>query len=338
MRDEPDLPDALDPQTLSWLAAAFGWPAAATGTLVQRGAMGATYRIETPTGPVAAKRLFDWHPLTEELVDWMARFADRCRDAGVPSPRALPGRDGRLLQAADNGARWRCLDWIDGAVPDRLDPQAACWLAEQAAVIHRMAEPVGPGAELHPWYRRSDLDWPRMAERAAAARHGGARPAISADVSAQLTLRAEELAALGRWAGSVGTGDLIVTHNDLKVQNTLVAGNHRWLLDWEQAGPGVSWREVGLIGIHFVRDHRALQAICGAYREAGGPGWPHGRSLFATGVCVWLNFLWLQLEVLLDPAAGHSDRSFAAPIVSGLLADIPGFAELDAAAVAVRPR
>lgn len=144
MRDEPDLPDALDPKTLSWLAAAFGWPAAATGTLVQRGAMGATYRIETPAGPVAAKRLFDWHPLTEELADWMARFADRCRDAGVPSPRALPGRDGRLLQAADNGARWRCLDWIDGAVPDRLDPQAACWLAEQAAVIHRMAEPVWP--------------------------------------------------------------------------------------------------------------------------------------------------------------------------------------------------
>lgn len=294
--------------------------------------MGEVFQLTAGSRSVSVKRLFAHHPLTEDLAVWMSGFADRCRSVGVPSPRNLVGRDGRLLQVDSQGDRWRCLDWVPGQTPDRHDVAAACWLAEQAARIHGLAEAVPEGAQLHPFYRESRLDWAALADRADGTCRGEARW-----LARRLADRADEFTRLGWWVSSVPVGHLTMTHNDLKVGNTVVDGDRRWLLDWEQAGPGVSWRELGLIGIHFIDRPAGLRRIGAAYRAAGGAPWPGDRSVFATGLCVWLNFLSLQIDVLLDPAATDADRGFAEPVVRGLLRDIPGFSALDAAAAQIRP-
>lgn len=307
-----------------WLARTYGLARATDLTLVARGAMGEVYRLATATAPVAAKRLF-WTDPAEQDVELEVGFVDRCRAAGVAAPRSVRSTAGPLVAEAADGSRWRVSEWVEGRVPEASDLAAACWVAEQAASIHRMAEPVG-AACLDPWYWRSEVDWARLGARAGAAGMPWAE---------ELAERAPDLTSLGRSATDVPVGQLVRSHCDLSVANTLAAGDRRWLVDWDNVGPAEPWRELGAMLIGYWQAPAALSAVIDAYARSGGAELPCDATLFATGVCVWLNFLAEQTGVLLDPASEPGARAFARPVVTDLLAHVPTWVDLERAAAGV---
>lgn len=309
-----------------WLQRTFDLPGPVRLSHVARGAMGEIYRADTPAGCFAVKQLL-WDVPDVAGVEAAAAFAQRCRAAGVPSPPPVRTVDGDLIGSDPDCVGWSCTQWVSGRVPEPTDPAAARWLAEQAGVIHRLAVPVEPGATLDPWYRESRLDWSALTERALAA---------GAPWAADLAARASEFNALGRWASEVPVGELIMCHNDLGVANTMIGPQGWSLLDWDNAGPQEPRRELGGLLMQFWTEPAQLHRLAGAYRDSGGPPLPAQPSTFATGVCTWLNFLFVQAEVLLDPDARESDRDFAIGPVLDLLQAIPARDDLQAASRSLR--
>ncbi|WP_018352651.1 phosphotransferase enzyme family protein [Longispora albida] len=301
------------------LGSVSGWAQAAEGSA------GEIFRLVTSEGVFAAKEFTgEQRPASEDL-EWRAGFASACRAAGVPSPDTLRTTSGGLLfDHPETGRPWLVQPWVDGTVPDRTDLAATVWLAEQAALIHQLAVPCRAGEEVFPFYVQVDADWAGLA--------AGAQEA-GLEWAGRLADRAAEFAELTEFVNAAPIGDVVSCHRDLKTANTLAgADGSRCLLDWDTAGPQEPWRELGTLLIHHVRDEAALRAIAGAYRRAGGPAWPEGAVLFATGLAVWLNFLDGQVSAALDPEADEDARDFAEFIAPKLTEDIPGFAMLDAAA------
>ncbi|WP_117209795.1 hypothetical protein [Allorhizocola rhizosphaerae] len=76
----------------------------------------------------------------------------------------------------------------------------------------------------------------------------------------------------------------------------------------------------------------ARQAVASAYRLGGGELVPDGPELFATGLAVWLNFLYGQICGALDPAMDDRFRASAVESAGHLVCGIPGLDALTAAA------
>ncbi|MEV6521076.1 phosphotransferase [Longispora sp. NPDC051575] len=298
------------------LGGVVGWARAAEGSA------GEIHRLVTATGTYAAKEFVAQRPTAVDLA-WRVAFTDACRAAGVPGPETLRTTGGDLLfDHPGTGRPWLVQPWVEGTRPERTDLPATVWLAGQAALIHQLEVPCRPGEEVHPFYVRVDADWAGLADSARGSAWG-----------TRLAERAAEFAELTAFVNAAPVGTLVSCHRDLKTANTLLGPDgDRFLLDWDTSGPQEPWRELGTLLIHHVRDDAAVGAIAGAYRKAGGPGWPAGATLFATGLAVWLNFLDGQVCTALDESADADDRAFAESIATRLTEDIPGFDVLGSAA------
>lgn len=285
--------------------------------------MGEVHRLVTDTGVYAVKRAF-WREDPDGVVEQRARlevgFVERCRAAGLRSPRPIVAADGVVIARDGAGTGWRVHEFAGGVVPERSDLAAQRWVLEQGARIHRLAIEPAPGDTLPEWYTRAAVDWADLAAEASAA---------GAEWAPRLRARATEFAELGAWAGAVPVGPLVQCHRDLKATNTLVEANGiRWLLDWDDVGAHDPVRETGTVLLHHVPDEAALMTLAATYGRAGGAALPEGADLFASGVTVWLNFLSGQARVLLDPTSEAQHRQFATGPVLGLLRDVPSLAVL----------
>lgn len=306
-----------------WLSAQYRLGEVHGSELAARGAMGEIYRLTTSTGTYAAK-VFFWEALRERDAEWVVHFTDQCRGAGVPSPATLRSTaDSVLSMSPRSGLVWQVQKWAPGRVPDCDDVPAAVWLAQQMAAIHRLVVP-GPHDDVDPWYTEVQHDWDRLA--AAAERAG-------AGWAGRLTARKREFRELSALVNSVGVGERVACHRDLKAVNTLVTEDgRRWLLDWDNCGPQQPWRELGTVLMDHVGNDTALRQIAMAYREAGGPGWPRTADLFATGLAVWLNFLHGQAQLALDETAEPQHRVFAEERIAALILGVPSLHALESAA------
>lgn len=308
---------------LRFVAAQFGLGRPRAVAVGARGAMGEIYRLDTDTGVYAVKRLL-WEVPEESAAEREVAFAQLCGTVGVPSPRVLRTAEGAiLLPAGSADTAWRVAEWVEGSTPARLDPAVATWLAGVAGRIHRLADPT-PGVLTDPWYLRVDHRWDVIAARATAAGVAWAP---------RLRSRLRELGEAATWVSSQPEGRSVRCHRDLKADNTLRTAEQRWvLLDWDNVGPLAPWREMGTLLVHWWRRPDVLAQLTRTYRQAGGPPYPAGASVFASGMAQWLNFLGAQAAVLLDPGSVPADREFARPRVTGLLRDIPTLADLEQAA------
>jgi Phosphotransferase enzyme family len=303
----------------SFLVERFGLAGPAELAPVARGAMGAVWRLQPARGPAyAVKELFWFDPGEDRVADELG-FVDRCRAAGVPSPRAVATPDGRYVVTGAEGW-WRLYEWVDGTSPARQDPATADWLMAQMARIHALGvtEPAEP---VDPWYQRIDVDWPAPAERVA-----------GLPWADRLTAAVPRLAELTELVNRQPAGEAVWCHRDLNGSNVLAGPGGRWLVDWDNAGPLEPWREFGALLTEHLDDHAALTRLARSYAAAGGPATslPAGPAMFATGLAIWLNFLAGQAEEALRTDSEH--RSWATDRVDGLLGPFPTDGELTAAA------
>lgn len=313
-------PDRAPRAWLPWLGEAFCLAGELGAVPVARGAMGRVWRVDTATGPHAAKELF-WEPPTGAQAARELAFAAAARAVGVPSPAGLPGADGSPLQVEPGtGRTWRLYEWVDGDVPPRDDLPTAQWLAGCVARMHLLAEP--PGGDVDPWFWRVDADWPALAD--AADRAG--KP-----WAARLRRRLPHLAELTARVAAAPPEETVYTHADANAANTLVerGTGRRVLVDWDNCGPLPPVGEVGRLVQDHYRDDDAVRRVVRAYRAAGGPADLDGPHVLSVAQAIWLNYVSLQVDTLLNPAVADPDQRAFAERGLGLLEQLPTPAELD---------
>lgn len=320
--------------TSAFLSERFGLAGPAELAPVARGAMGAVWRLRTAGGPVYAVKELFWFDPGERRVAEELGFAERCRQAGVPAPRSIAAPDGRYVIDGPGGAGWwRLYEWVDGVTPERRDPATADWLMAQMGRIHALGV-TEPAAELDSWYSRIEVDWPGLAGRVAAEGLAWA---------GRLAASVPDLQRLSELVNRQPTGAAVWCHRDLNGSNVLAGPGGRVLVDWDNAGPLEPWREFGAQLTEHLDDRAALVRLVRSYAAAGGPvapggqgsAWlPDGAGMFATGLAVWLNFLAVQVEEVLQGDSQH--RAWATARVDGLIGSFPAEAELTAAAELVR--
>jgi Ser/Thr protein kinase RdoA (MazF antagonist) len=292
--------------------------------------MGEVYRLTAPGRTLAAKRLVRPHGDDDRLRGEIA-FADSCRRAGVRSPVTLVGADGDPLYVdPESGDRWRLQEWVVGVVPEPTDVRAAVWVADQLAIIHRLGLAADPDGFVTSWFGRVADSW----EAVVAAALGAATPWAPA-----LAARADEFRALAAMVDGLAIGHPVLCHRDALAGNTIEgADGTRWLIDWDNYGALESWRELGVLLLRHVDAPLVVAEIADRYRRSCDLAFPTGVELFATGIAVWLNHVQEKALEAVDPAADAADREYASRRVTDLVTGIPGMAELEAAALAVKRR
>ena len=98
---------------LSSLLSHFSVGALLDSTLIDKGLIHATYRVDTETGSYCLQRLHQVLSSDEVARDYreVTRYLD---DQRFPAPAMLPTRSGALLFEDEEGFRWRLTTWLEG--------------------------------------------------------------------------------------------------------------------------------------------------------------------------------------------------------------------------------
>lgn len=300
-----------------WLAATFGVGHCTDLRPVARGAMGEVHRLSTDSGTFAAKRYF-WDESGLPHAEFSEAFAQRCRSAGVPAPSVVRARSGALLAHDDFGAWWQVAHWVSGTKPVADDIDSGDWLVRQTALIHQIGQKPDWESILDPFYSRCAVDWRALSDRA---------HAESVPWATKLAARTGDLTELASWAHDVPVAELLISHNDLVLDNVLVDGVRRWVIDWDNVGPQDPARELGVQLFGTLSDPGRTAGLLASYRRAGGVDIRWGVDVFASAVAIRLNYLALQADLLVDPAQ-HVHHDFARAQVLPLLRNLPTLAQL----------
>jgi len=298
-------PAMLDDGAATTIAAAFGLgddPVLSDGP-VARGEQGQIWRLETNAGSWAVKEGF--RPVAEAGVRFAAAFSDAARALGVPSPRAVAGRDGRLI--ADLGRTTvRVSEWVDLLEPDiRLDPAT---VGRVLAGLHRAridGHPDQPPQELDPWFTEpvGRAGWDELV--------GGLR-AAGAPFAEQLAAMREEFVALDAWVEAPGA--VQTCHRDLWADNLRpTAAGGACVIDWEDCGPADPSQELGCLLVEFGgADPARIRRLFGSYLEHGGPGRVTRRGDFSMLIAQLGHICQIACTDWLDPTGRATDRTHSA--------------------------
>lgn len=332
------MPDRLvhmpsdDDQLATRLAISFDLGRSASITQVARGAVGAILRLDVwdsgQPQSFAVKRPF-WERPDETAVALEVAFRNACSASGVPSPSPLRTNQGTyVFHDHESDASFRLYEWVSGGTAADDDPMASLRLAEWMGTIHHLGWQQAPEVVEDPWYLMVDADWPELAERVD-------RAGIT--WASKLLALVPQLLDLSALVNAAPTGESIWCHRDLKNGNVMADGSSgsAILVDWDNSGPLAPEREFGMLIIGWLNDLDAVRALTTAYRRAGGTAQFDGIEGFSTAVGTWLNFLAVQTEVLLDPAA-KDHHTFAEQQVSELIGQLPTIKDLEAAASAIK--
>lgn len=225
---------------------------------VARGEVGQVWRLVTPEGVYAVKEPFE--SPQESATDDEATFQDLGTAAGVPAPRVVRTRDGRVL-ANVRGIAIRVYTWVDLRAPDRHLGTTA--VAGAIAALHRVRY-VGTNG-LHPWYTDplGSTEWRSLVADLTVAR------APFADRFAE---RIDELIALERLI--TPPTDVQTCHRDLFADNVLATPTGDvCIIDWENSGLADPSQELAVALFEFGgHDVERVRSLHDAYSERGGPG------------------------------------------------------------------
>jgi spectinomycin phosphotransferase len=206
-------------------------------------------------------------------AEFALELAGALADLGLPVPRPRPTRSGRRWCWLD-GLRVTVFELVDGdPLDDRslADPATARRVARLVAAIHaatpELAVPV-------PFVERFEVAGDDLRRRLAALDPGaGIAGGLVAEARAlvwpqrgALLARLEWVMALGATIAGAGSGEWVLCHLDLIVDNLLVdRGGRLWLVDWDSAALAPREADLALFTGHGFRRFLA------AYEDAAGP-------------------------------------------------------------------
>jgi Ser/Thr protein kinase RdoA (MazF antagonist) len=265
---------------------------------VARGEQGQVWSLLTSGGRWAVKEAF--RPITEPDIRYAAGFQAAAREAGVPTPRAVPDRTGNFI-ATLGSTQVRVSEWVDLLPPDiRLDPAT---VGRIVAGIHKVAFPVN--APLDPWFTEpvGRDRWCQLGQELRAAH------APFAEQFAELSV---EFAALDEWVRPPGV--VQTCHRDLWADNLLpTAAGGVCVIDWEDCGPADPNYELACMLVEFGGgEPERLRGIYDSYRDCGGPGRVTRRSDFSMLIAQLGHICEIACRDWLAPASRSTDRAHSA--------------------------
>ena len=278
-----------------------------------------TFRIDTARGERFVLRVHrvGYHAAAaiRSELEWLDRLG---RDTRLPVPRALPGRDGALLQTLplEGAPRHAVLFAFEaGAEPAPADDLAGLFstLGQFAALAHRHAASFAPSAGfVRPvWDAEAILgaDGPWRSWRQA--------PHVAGDVAVVLNaldrrLRAD-LSAYGKGKDRFG-----LIHADMRLANLLVDGDRVTLIDFDDCGFGWYLYDFAA-AISFFEDDPQIPAL----RQSWLAGYNRIRPLTASDLGMLDAMVLLRRMALLAWIGSHHETELAQ-------AHAPRFAEVTA--------
>jgi Ser/Thr protein kinase RdoA (MazF antagonist) len=309
-------------------AAVFGLGRVLSEPIVAaRGEMGRIWRLETTTGPWALKEVFRPAADAAELARVDAAFQEAALGAGVPLPRPIVARDGRVLVEVgptDHRRSIRMYGWVDLRGREAIVP-----IPEVAAILGRLhGLAIADMRPIDPWFREpvpADR-WPELVERARAegVSWATALERLVPDLLAGTVLAMRAFASSGSGGGAPDPSPATITcHRDYNPENVLLDTSGRpVVVDWENSGPEVPEQELASAVAEFVADPADTAAFLRAYAEAGGPALIRDRSSFGMVLTVQSALVRAYAERALDPSFGDEDRARSAHWVADIAAHV----------------
>jgi Ser/Thr protein kinase RdoA (MazF antagonist) len=328
MSTPPPMPtEAARPLDSREAAAAFGLGRVlAEPVVAARGEMGRIWRLEATTGTWALKEVFRPEPDAAERALLDAAFQEAALAAGVPLPRPILARDGRVLievGPADRRRSVRVYGWVDLRGREAVVP-----ISDVGAILGRLHGLAIPDTRpIDPWFREpvpADR-WPTLVARARAA---GASWAMTLERLVPTLLAATEVAvrafAPADRDGSGGApqpATTITCHLDFNPENVLLDTVGRpVVVDWENSGPELADQELASAVAEFVADPSDTATFLRAYAAAGGTGRIRDRASFGMALTVQSALVRTYAERALDPAVDAEDRARSAHWVADIAA------------------
>jgi Ser/Thr protein kinase RdoA (MazF antagonist) len=315
-------PDADEAAAAFELGRILGEP-----VIAARGEMGRIWRLETTTGPWALKEVFRPAADAAELARIDAAFQEAALGAGVPLPRPIVARDGRVLVEvgpADHRRSIRVYSWVDLRGRDAIVP-----IPEVAAILGRLhGLAIADTRPTDPWFREpvpADR-WPELLGRARAVGVSWAdaleRVVPDLVVGTELAMRA--FASSGSGGGPPDLAAATITcHLDYNPENVLLDTSGRpVVVDWENSGPELPDQELASAVAEFVADPADTAAFLWAYADAGGPALLRGRSSFGMVLTVQSALVRTYAERALDPSFSDEDRARSAHWIADIAAQV----------------
>jgi len=315
----PRPPDAREAADAFGLGRVLGEPAVAA-----RGEMGRIWRLETASGRWALKEVFRPVPDAADLARADASFQMAALAAGVPMPRPVIARDGRVLievGSADHRRAVRVYSWVDLRGRDAVVP-----IGEVAAILGRLhGMAIGDDRPIDPWFRDPVPPevWPGLVARAVAA---DVPWAASLERLVPDLLAAWEVArdqADGGHAGATSDRATITCHLDYNPENVLLdTAGRPVVVDWENSGAELAEQELASAVAEFVADPADTASFLRAYEAAGGTARIRDRASFAMVLTVQAALVRTYAQRALDPSFSDEDRARSAYWVEDIAAHV----------------
>jgi Ser/Thr protein kinase RdoA (MazF antagonist) len=332
----PQSPASARPPDAREAAAAFGLGRVlAEPTVAARGEMGRIWRLETATGRWALKEVFRPGADAAESARSDAAFQEAALAAGVPLPRPVVARDGRVLVEvgpSDHRRSVRIYAWVDLLGRDAVVP-----IREVAAILGRLhGLAIADTRPIDPWFREpvpADR-WPVLVARARAAgvSWAAALEGLVPDLLATTEVAVAAFAGSERLAeiGQSPAAATITCHLDYNPENVLLdTGGRPVVVDWENSGPEHPDQELASALAEFVSDPAETATFLRAYRDAGGPAQIRGRSSFGMILIIQAALVRTYAERALDPSFSDEDRARAAHWVGDIAAQVFTIGRID---------
>jgi Ser/Thr protein kinase RdoA (MazF antagonist) len=315
-------PDSGEAAAVFGLGRVLGEPIVAA-----RGEMGRIWRLKTTTGRWALKEVFRPGGDAAELARVDAAFQEAALGAGVPLPRPIVARDGRVLVEvgpADHRRSIRVYSWVDLRGRDAIVP-----IPEVAAILGRLhGLAIADMRPIDPWFREPvpAERWPELVDRAhtAGVSWAAALERLVPDLLAGTELAIRAFASAGSGGGPPDPAAATITcHLDYNPENVLLDTSGRTVVvDWENSGPELPEQELASAVAEFVADPADTADFLRAYADAGGPALLRDRSSFGMILTIQSALARTYAERALDPSFSDEDRARSAHWVADIAAQV----------------
>jgi Ser/Thr protein kinase RdoA (MazF antagonist) len=278
-----------------------------------------TFRVDGGAAPVILRLHRPGYQTRQAIESELAWLAAIGRDAALPVPRPLPGRDGRLLQepAPDRFAVLFAMEPGTEPAPDGDLVPLFRTLGDFAARAHSHVEAWQPPAGfIRPVWDASAIlnadglwsDW-RVAPHVS----GAARTTLD---RLEQRLR-DDLAAYGTGAGRFG-----LIHADMRLANLLVDGDRVTLIDFDDCGFGWFMYDFAA-ALSFIETSPQAPHL----RRAWCDGYTAIRPLSADDLAIIDAMVLLRRMALLAWIGSHGETDLAQAHADNFAADTAELAE-----------